>query len=140
MGKPTLPRPPRTEETTEVVTFRVDRQLLRRIDDFADSEQRTRAGAISWLLSRVLGGHELSVIEDVVRLLWDELEKNGETEYAEFMRGHLYGAKSMLRALVGAAAKDRALFEVRQKVGKPIPHCVPRLPDGHRYGVDLDAG
>jgi hypothetical protein len=45
----------------------------------------------------------------------------------------------MLETILGKHAKDRALNDVRKKLGEPIPHCAPRDKDGGQIGFDSDA-
>ena len=46
----------------------------------------------------------------------------------------------MLASLLGERAKDLVLEKVRKKTKGAIPHVVPRIPDGKRYGFDSDSG
>jgi len=123
------------------VNFRATEALVRGLDELAAVEHRSRASTIALVLTRAANPAEaVSVIESIIRSLNAEIEDKGETEYSEFIRGQLHGAKWMLASLLGERAKNLVLEKVRKKTKNPIPHVVARMPDGKRYGFDSDSG
>jgi hypothetical protein len=130
-----------SEGGTIVVNFRATEKLVRALDELAKVERRSRASTIALVLTRAATPDEaVRVVESIIRSLNAELEEKGETEYSEFIRGQLHGAKWMLASLLGERAKDLVLEKVRKKTKGTIPHVVPRMPDGKRYGFDSDSG
>jgi hypothetical protein len=130
-----------TSDKSIVVNFRATEELVQNLDQLARAEHRSRAGVIALVLARAANLDEAGyVIELIIKSLNSEIDAKGETEYSEFIRGQLHGAKTMLASLLGDRAKNLVLEKVRKTTNLPIPHIVPRMPDGKRYGYDSDAG
>jgi len=96
-------------------------------------------------LTPALHAHELvpafygavRLIESTVYSLREAIRRGGEdTPQSEYMRGVLYGAKSMLTELKGRSNKELVLAEVYRRTGGPLPSTLPLADDGNRYGWD----
>ncbi len=129
-------------ELTETVSFRIDPKTLGKIDRMAEAEMRTRGNQIMVTLNRHLLAIDCATeqIEWLVKRLHEGEAKDPNSPQAEYARGMLHEAKSMLALFCGERVKDRVLDEVRRRTGLTIPHIVPLDPDGNRYGFDSDAG
>ena len=127
---------------TEVVSFRIGRNLLEQLDRMARKEMRTRGNLIMVLLDRsqkakeVVGNH----LEWLVKTLHEEEARNPDSPQAEYWRGELHAVKWMAALFLGEHEKAAILERIRRRTNLPIPHIVPLAPDGNRYGFDSDAG
>ncbi len=80
------------------------------------------------------------LIQSIVGSFYDEVQRSGKrSPQSEYMRGMLYGAKSMLSELRGQATKEKVLDEARRRIAKPFPSALPLAEDGNRYGWDIEA-
>ena len=127
---------------SEVISFRLNKGTLDRMDALAERELRSRGNMVMVTLKRstdaivVLERH----LELLVKELHEESKKNPDTPQAEYLRGELHATKWVAAIFLGERAKDGLLDAVRKKTGLPIPHIVPLASDGNRYGFDMDAG
>jgi hypothetical protein len=69
----------------------------------------------------------------------EEHRKNPDSMQAEFWRGAMAGARSMLLAFFGKRAVRWVNQKARERTKLPMPHVVPMQDDGHRYGIDSEA-
>jgi hypothetical protein len=127
-------------DLTEVLSFRLSKPTLRRLDHVATLGMRTRGNQITVFLTRSLDSIDLAVqdLAHLVTRLHDEHDQN--SPQAEFVRGRIHSTKLMLVRFCGEEIKDRALDEVRRRTSLPIPDVIPLDADGRHYGVDTDAG
>jgi len=128
--------------TTDIINFRATPEVARWLQEVASDQNRSRSNLLNTLLSRVLNpDRQAQLLEQIVSWIHREDEEHCESDYGDYLRGSLHGAKWMLQTLLGDSAKDRALEIVRKRLGKPIPHIGIRAEDGRgRLGWDSDAG
>ena len=126
-----------------VINFRCSPEVAKRLDELAGTENRSRSNVLDTLLKRVLDREAIAwPIEQLVSSIRRDEEEHPhatDSKYGDYFRGSLHGAKWMLETILGKYAKDRALNDVRKKLGGPIPHCAPRDKDGSQIGFDSDA-
>jgi hypothetical protein len=130
------------DQLSEVISFRLDKGTLDRMDALAEQELRSRGNMVMVTLKRstdaivILQRH----LEFLVEELHQESKRNPDSPQAEYCRGELHATKWVAALFLGERAKDGLLDAVRKKTGLPIPHIVPLASDGNRYGFDIDAG
>jgi len=133
-------RKPETEIDSVVVSFRVPRSLARNLEEIASHDDRSRANFITRTLTHAVSLEPaIQTIEDMLPRLLEEHEKNPDSIQAEYWRGAMGGARSMLMAFFGKRAVRWVNQKVRERSKLPIPHVVPMQPDGYRYGIDTEA-
>lgn len=127
--------------TKDVINFRCSTEVARLLDELAANDGRSRSGVLDALLRQVLDHKRVSFpIEQLVSWInKDDGEHPRGSNWGDYCRGSLHGAKWMLETILGKRAKDRALNDVRESLGTAIPHCGMRDRDGYRYGFDSDA-
>lgn len=128
--------------TKDVINFRCSPEVSQLLDDLAAREGRSRSSALDAFLRQVLDRKRVAwPLEQLVTWINKDDEENpGGSNWGDYCRGSFHGAKWMLETILGKAAKDRALHDVRETLDTQIPHCGMRDRDGNRFGFDSDAG
>jgi len=106
-----------------VVNFRCSPEVAHLLDELAQSEARSCSGALEALLRRVLDRKRAAwPLEQLVRWInKDDARILSAATGPTIAAGPYTGRKWMLETILGTAAKDRALQDVRQALGTPIP-------------------
>jgi hypothetical protein len=129
-----------SEKDTVVVSFRAPRSLVKDLDEIARGDDRTRANFIVRTLSHAVTLEPaIQTIEQMLPRLVEEDKKNPDSMQAEFWRGAMAGARSMLAAFFTKRAMRWVNQKVRERTKLPIPHVVPMQEDGMRIGFDSEA-
>jgi hypothetical protein len=128
--------------TNNVINFRCSAKVTELLDEAAARDNRTRSNLIDTLLLRALDRKRISwPLEQLVSWIQkDDAEHPQGSNWGDYCRGSLHGAKWMLETILGKGAKERALQDVREALSAPIPHCGMRDREGNRFGFDSDAG
>jgi|SRR5215213_4858687 len=132
----------KAQDTTEVVSFRIDHKILKQFDRLAKDESRSRGNMIAVLLNRSVALKEAwtQKLEYLVKMINEEQSKQPDTPFVEYHRGMFCALKDTIASVYGEHEKDRILDEIRERTNLQIPHIVPLYNDGNRYGFDLDEG
>lgn len=133
-------REQKADSDTMVVSFRAPRSLVKELDEIAKGDDRTRANFIVRTLSQAVSLEPgIQAIEQMLPRLVEEHEKNPDSIQAEYWRGAMGGARSVIMAFFGKRAMRWVNQRVREKTKLPMPHVVPVQMDGYRYGFDTEA-
>jgi hypothetical protein len=129
-----------SERDTVVVSFRAPRSLVKDLDEIAKGDDRTRANFIVRTLSHAVTLEPgIQTIEQMLPYLVEADRKDPDGMQAEFWRGAMSGARSMLAAFFSKRAMRWVNQKVREKTKLPMPHVVPMQEDGKRIGFDSEA-
>lgn len=137
-----MPKEHNDEVTNEtvVVSFRLPRSVVRKIDEIASGDTRSRANFIARILSQAVSLEPgIRTVESIQKLLCDEVGRNPNSIQAEYVRGSMHGARWMLAAFFGDRAVRWVNHRAREKTGLPMPNVLPMQADGERYGFDSEA-
>lgn len=127
-------------EPTVVVSFRAPQSLVTKLDEFARHDQRTRANFLVRILGQAVTlDPAIEVVEQILPSLVEEDRKNQDSIQAEYLRGAMAGARSVISAFFGNRAMRWVNQRVRARTKLPIPHTIPLQDDGNRYGFDSEA-
>ena len=137
---PAHPKRNDPDADTVVISFRAPRSLVTALDELARGDDRTRANFIVRTISQAVSLEPaIQTIEQILPRLVEEHEKNPNSPQAEYWRGAMGGARSVIMAFFNKRAVRWVNDRVREKTKLPMPHVVPMQADGNRYGFDSEA-
>jgi len=127
-------------EMTVVVSFRAPTQLVEKLDDLAQGDQRTRANFLLRMLTNAISLEPgVRLIGDIIPNILREMEENPDSPQTEYYRGELRGAREAISGFFGRRASLWVEDRVRERSGLPIPPVNRLYKDGKRYGIDSAA-
>jgi hypothetical protein len=133
------------DRETVIVSFRAPVELVRRLDELAQGDQRNRANFILKMLTAIASAHQPLVQYGVflLKVFHDLRTKDSVSRETEFRRGEIAGWKRSLVASYGADIAEQVILRAREAAKLPVPHSGTLAPDGTGYeGFDSfsDAG
>jgi hypothetical protein len=129
------PRSSSPDRETVIVSFRAPVELVKRLDELAEGDQRNRANFILKLLTAVASAHEPLVQDGVfwLQAFHGSYAKSPVSSETEFWRGKIAGWKRSLVTSYGADIAERIILRAREVAKLPVPHSGTLAPDGSGY-------
>jgi hypothetical protein len=120
---------------TVVVSFRAPVELVKRLDELAQGDQRNRANFILRTLTRAASATERLAKqgEFLLKVFHECYAKDQVGRETEFWRGKIAGWKQTLVTCYGAGTAEQIILRASGAANLPVPHSGTLAPDGSGY-------
>jgi hypothetical protein len=124
---------PEEDVQTVVISFRAPVELVRKLDQLAESDHRNRANFILTTLVRATSGELARSGEFWLKAFHQSYAKDPVGRETEFWRGQIAGWKRTLVAAYGASTAEKIILRASEAANLPVPHAGTLSPDGRGY-------
>jgi hypothetical protein len=118
---------------TVVISFRAPLDLVRKLDQLAESDYRNRANFVLTTLVRATSGELVRSGEFWLKAFHQSYAKDPVSRETEFWRGQIAGWKRTLVAAYGASTAEKIILEASKAANLPVPHAGTLSSDGRGY-------
>ena len=118
---------------TVVISFRAPLELVRKLDELAESDLRNRANFVLTTLARATSGELVRSGEFWLKAFHRSYSKDPAGRETEFWRGQIAGWKRTLVAAYGASTAEKIILQASEAANLPVPHAGTLSSDGRGY-------
>jgi hypothetical protein len=127
------PSSPREDGKTAVISFRAPVELVKKVDEFAQNDQRNRANFILTTLLRATSGQLEKDGEFWLKAFHESYAKDPVGRETEYWRGKIAGWKRTLVTAYGASTAEQIILRASNAANLPVPHGGTLSRDGRGY-------
>jgi hypothetical protein len=116
-----------------VISFRAPLELVRKLDEIAESDYRNRANFVLTTLARATSEELVKSGEFWLKAFHQSYAKDPVGRETEFWRGQIAGWKRTLGAAYGASMAEKIILRASAAANLPVPHSGTLSSDGRGY-------